>query len=96
MHRTRVIAALFVPFLALGACGGDDDSGPEFTEKNLSSELVKAGLLEKDAAECVAKSVFDELTPSQIDDLKDANVESASDLPPELQTALTNGIQSCV
>ena len=95
MHRTRVIDALFVPFLALGACGGGD-SDPDFTEKNLSSELVKADLLDKEHADCVAKSVFETLTPAQIKKLNGTDVKSASDLPPELQSALTSAIQECV
>lgn len=93
MRRIIILAAVIALALGLGACGDDE---PEFTEANLSKELVDGGLLEQDAADCVAASVFDELDADTIEDLKGADVSSSDDLPPELQEALTNAIAACV
>lgn len=92
MRRTMIIATLFALVLAFGACGGGEDA---FTEANLSKQLVDANLLEKDVADCVAASVFTELSDEQIKDMGKADV-SGGELPPELQAALTTAIQTCV
>jgi hypothetical protein len=97
MRRISILIALLALFIPLGACGGDDDSGDAFTEENLSKQLVDANLLEKKAADCVADSVFTELSDDQIKDISNAKADfSGGDLPPELQSALTTAIQSCV
>lgn len=95
MKCTRLAAALVFSLVAFGACGGDDDA--DFTEANLAAQLTGADLLEQDVAECVADAVFDELDEDEIETVQDTDfTKKDSDLPPELQEALTSAIQSCL
>ena len=97
MRRITILIALLALVIPLGACGGDDDNGDDFTEANLSKQLVDANLLEKKAADCVADSVFSELSDKQIKDIASEKADfKGGELPPELQKALTTAIQSCV
>lgn len=91
MRRTILLAGALSVGLALAACSDDD----EFTEENLRTELVDANLLEEEAADCVAASVFDQLSDDEIDEIQDASV-SEGDVPEPLQDALTTAIGECI
>lgn len=93
MRRTMaLLVAALLATLGLAACGSDDD---EFTEANLSEQLVEQGLFEEEEAECVASSVFDELDEDELSEVEDAFGEQG-DLPPALQDALTTAVTECV
>jgi hypothetical protein len=93
MRRTIAIAATaLLATVAFGACS---DDGDEFTQENLSEQLVEQGLFEEEEADCVAESVFSELDDDELAEVEDS-FDSDGDLPPALQDALTTAVGECV
>jgi hypothetical protein len=93
MRRMMALAAVaLVTSVGFVACSDDED---EFTEENLSEQLVEQGLFEEEEADCVADSVFNELNEDELADVEDS-FDSEGDLPPALQDALTTAVTECV
>lgn len=93
MRRTFfLLAALSVGF-TLSACGGDDEA---FTEENFADKLVDENVLEREAADCVASTLFDSLSEDQVAELEGFSLTSDDEPSPEIQEALTNAVTDCV